>query len=142
MALWLVSAPFLVAPEQAAPQPRTPIHHLVLLMQANHSFDNYFGTFPGADGTPRNTCQPATLRPGAPPSCIRPFHLGNRQIPDLGHPIDVFRRQLNGGRMNGFVGTRKRYRCSGRLARQDGRRRSGSTGDPARLGSTTTDRRG
>src|SRR5439155_1610334 len=35
--------------------------------------------------------------------CVRPFHLGGRPVPDLDHPIDVFRRQLNGGRMNGFV---------------------------------------
>ena len=27
---------------------RTPIEHFVVLMQENHTFDNYFGTFPGA----------------------------------------------------------------------------------------------
>src|SRR4051812_11374697 len=26
------------------------IKHIVILVQENHSFDNYFGTFPGAEG--------------------------------------------------------------------------------------------
>jgi phospholipase C len=29
----------------------TPIQHIVVLMQENHSFDNYFGTYPDANGT-------------------------------------------------------------------------------------------
>jgi phospholipase C len=29
----------------------TPIQHVIVLMQENHSFDNYFGTYPTANGT-------------------------------------------------------------------------------------------
>ena len=29
---------------------RQPINHTVIILQENHTFDNYFGTFPGADG--------------------------------------------------------------------------------------------
>src|SRR3989442_9690298 len=29
----------------------TPIQHVIVIMQENHSFDNYFGTFPTANGT-------------------------------------------------------------------------------------------
>ena len=36
--------------------PRSPIKHLVTLMQENHTFDNYFGTYPGADGIPPEAC--------------------------------------------------------------------------------------
>ena len=32
------------------PRFQTPIAHIVVIMQENHSFDNYFGTFPGANG--------------------------------------------------------------------------------------------
>ncbi len=39
----------------------TPIRHLVVLMQENHSFDNYFGTYPGADGIPAATCLPKSF---------------------------------------------------------------------------------
>ncbi|HEY3186522.1 MAG TPA: alkaline phosphatase family protein, partial [Solirubrobacteraceae bacterium] len=101
----LAGAAACAAPAAAAaapPKPVTPIHHLVVLMQANHSFDNYFGTYPGADGTPKGTCQPLSLTRRAA-GCVRPFHLGDRPVPDLDHPLDVFRRQRNGGRMNGFV---------------------------------------
>ena len=40
------------------------LDHLVFVVQENRSFDHYFGTFPGADGIPRNpdgsfdVCQP------------------------------------------------------------------------------------
>lgn len=30
--------------------PPSPIQHVVLIVKENHCFDNYFGTFPGADG--------------------------------------------------------------------------------------------
>ena len=36
----------------------TPIKHFVFLMQGGRTFDNYFGTYPGADGPPPGTCQP------------------------------------------------------------------------------------
>ena len=32
-------------------QPHNPIEHVVIVVKENHSFDNYFGTFPGANGT-------------------------------------------------------------------------------------------
>ena len=32
----------------------TRIKHVVVVMQENRSFDSYFGTYPGADGYPRN----------------------------------------------------------------------------------------
>src|SRR6266705_2026678 len=28
----------------------TPIQHVVIIMMENHTFDNYFGTFPGVNG--------------------------------------------------------------------------------------------
>src|SRR5438876_9806771 len=30
--------------------PRGPIHHVVIIVKENHTFDNYFGRFPGVDG--------------------------------------------------------------------------------------------
>lgn len=101
LALALVAA---LAAAHAAParsaEPRTPIEHFVVLMQENHSFENYFGTFPGANGIPKGTCVPVgrSARP-----CVRPFHLGGRAAPDLGHDARVQRLQYAGGRMDGFV---------------------------------------
>jgi phospholipase C len=98
--LVLAAAPAAAA---AAPhKPRTPIRHFVVLMQENHSFDNYFGTYPGADGIPKGTCMPLSgLRPAA--GCIKPFHLGSEPIRDLGHSHDIFLGQHREGRMDGFV---------------------------------------
>ena len=48
-------------------RPATPIEHFVVLMQENHSFDNYFGTFPGANGIPASTCMPVGA--GSPALC-------------------------------------------------------------------------
>jgi len=36
---------------RAVPENFTAIRHTVFLINENHTFDNYFGTFPGADGT-------------------------------------------------------------------------------------------
>jgi phospholipase C len=80
----------------------TPIKHFVTLMQENHSFDNYFGTYPGADGIPAGTCMP--VDPAAlSPQCVKPFHIGHQAVEDLGHSARVFEDQYNGGQMNGFV---------------------------------------
>ena len=32
--------------EPHEPTSNTPIEHLIVLMQENHTFDNYFGTYP------------------------------------------------------------------------------------------------
>src|SRR5277367_2219964 len=37
---------------------RYPIKHVIVIMQENRSFDQYFGTFPGADGIPPDACIP------------------------------------------------------------------------------------
>jgi phospholipase C len=50
-----------------------PIQHVIVIMQENRSFDEYFGTFPGANGIPPGTCMP--LNPSNPSQgCVVPFH--------------------------------------------------------------------
>ena len=70
-------------------------------MQENHSFDNYFGTYPGADGIPTGVCMP--INPERPQAkCVEPFHLGGRAVPICPrprHPPDP----IPDGRMDGFV---------------------------------------
>jgi phospholipase C len=88
------------APAAAESGPTTPIEHFVVLMQENHSFDNYFGTYPGADGIPEGTCMPVAKRSRP---CVRPFRLGGLPVPDLGHDRRIHRIQYAQGRMDGFV---------------------------------------
>lgn len=87
------------------PAPTTPIEHFVVLMQENHSFDNYFGTYPSADGIPEGACMPIEPAKGRRGGCVAPFHLGSRRAQDtpLGNSTRIARRQYNGGRMNGFI---------------------------------------
>lgn len=88
------------AEPQSDHAPRTPIKHFVTLMQENHTFDNYFGTYPGADGIPKGVCQRFELDK---PKCQKPFYIGNQAVSDMGHSVQVFERQYNGGKMDGFV---------------------------------------
>jgi phospholipase C len=95
-------AALLPAGAGAAPAPRTPIRHLITVMQENHSFDNYFGTYPRADGVPDDACMP---RDPADPArgCVTPFHIRNRPVEDLSDTPQVAAAQRNGGAMNGFL---------------------------------------
>lgn len=83
-----------------APAARSPIQHIFLIIKENHAFENYFGTFPGADGDPPNGTFPATL--GASPT-LRPFHLANASSPDLPHDRVTDQVELDGGRNDLFV---------------------------------------
>ena len=80
----------------------TPIRHFIVLMQENHSFDNYFGTYAPADGIPEGTCMP--IDPTDPSTnCVESYHIGNEGITDLGHNLGVATDQLRGGEMDGFI---------------------------------------
>ena len=80
------------------------IEHIVIVMQENRSFDNYFGTYPGADGIPMVNGVPTVCsmdsRTG---QCVRPFHNPNDM--DVGGPHTATDSVLaiNGGRMDGFL---------------------------------------
>jgi phospholipase C len=94
---------------------RTPIKHFITLMQENHTFDNYFGTYPGADGIPKNVCMPVNVDQPSK-GCIKPHRLGNGAVQDLGHSTRTFDQQYNNGRVNGFVSTFTKQGIDGSLA--------------------------
>ena len=74
-------------------KPNTPIEHFVVLMQENHTFDNYFGTYPRADGIPEGVCMPVDPHDPANTECIEPFHIGDRPSEDLDHSLPTFKMQ-------------------------------------------------
>ena len=57
----------------------SPIEHVVIIFKENHTFDNYFGTFPGVDGD-------ATLA-----------HAPNPPLSDHDHRISVAEPQSQPG---------------------------------------------
>jgi phospholipase C len=103
----LAAAPGARAADPAAAT-RTPIRHVVFLMQENHSFDNYFGTYPGVNGIPSGTCMPVDPRSHTNRACVTPFSIGDRPATDLSHNVRTFRSEYRGGQMDGFVSTFRR----------------------------------
>jgi phospholipase C len=91
------------------------IKHVVIIMQENRSFDQYFGTFPGADGIPGVAGNPGTVPCVPDPlngGCVKPFHdTANKNYGgphgaanvtadmDCAHPA-----ARTGCQMDGFVG--------------------------------------
>src|SRR5512138_1664278 len=111
-----------MAPAQAAApastqavKTKTPIQHLIFVMQENHTFDNYFGTYPGADGIPADTRMPVDPKNPAA-GYVTPWHIGETTITDLSHNAGAFKDQYNGGRMDGFVSGLNMRRENGRLS--------------------------
>jgi phospholipase C len=89
----------------------TKIKHFVVLMQANHSFDNYFGTYPGAEGTPAKTCVP--VDPRTPGKCVKPFHLEGQALAAMGQSPPVHAAQYDAGAMDGFISAFQRWQGVG-----------------------------
>lgn len=92
--------PSTLPPALAPPPPGLEkIKHFVFIMQENHSFDSYFGTYPGADGPPAGVCLP---NPHGGP-CVAPYH--NRNDVNRGGPHDWDNAvaAVNGGAMDGFL---------------------------------------
>ena len=81
------------------------IQHVVIIMQENRSFDSYFGTYPGADGLPRDARGIPTVCSPDPKTgtCVKPYHDGHDL--NLGGPHGVRNsiRDINGGKMTGFM---------------------------------------
>ncbi|MGC2651102.1 MAG: alkaline phosphatase family protein [Candidatus Cybelea sp.] len=112
--------PVLPSEGPAASAPSTKIKHVIVVIQENRSFDNFFATFPGADGTTTgkaaampgpiaNSCpvpirKPTTipltevdlLGKGFPPSYGYPTNQ------DLNHIYSGFQVDHDKGKMDGF----------------------------------------
>jgi phospholipase C len=97
------------------PQATTPIQHLVVLMQENHTFDNYFGTYPGANGFPSDAKMPVDPTNLSSP-VVLPWHIGNTTITDLSHNAPTFLAQYDFGRMDGFISALNNLNQNGKLS--------------------------
>jgi len=80
---------------------KTSIKHFLFLLQGDRSFDNYFGTYPGADGLANATCQ--RQADGKSATCVKPFPLHGQSVQPLGATPSVLANQYDGGKLDGFV---------------------------------------
>ena len=80
------------------------IQHLIFIVQENHSFDNYFGTYPGANGLPLGVAIPFDPNQTSL-GYVKPFHLdvtqpimivGDELPPGVADPDDLQQAQSTG----------------------------------------------
>jgi phospholipase C len=89
--------------------PTTGIHriqHIVVIMQENRSFDQYFGTYPGADGIPGLAGNPGAVPCVPDPNaggCDKPFHDTSDKDGGGPHGWSAAQADVDGGAMDGFV---------------------------------------
>jgi phospholipase C len=100
-----------LAPGPALATPAEGIHniqHVVMVMQENRTFDNYFGTYPGANGIPRGVCLPDPVHK----TCGRPYHNSLDLNTGGPHGTESSVNDINGGKMDGFVSVAQaRQKC-------------------------------
>ncbi len=109
---------------------KTPIKHIIVIMQENRSFDSYFGTFPGADGLPRNTSGHFTTCSPDPKTlqCVYPYHDPSDKNGGGPHGAPNAVADIAGGQMNGF-----------QASAEKGQRGCGNVNDPACTNATAPD---
>jgi phospholipase C len=106
-----------VTAQDNTPPAKTLIKHFIFLMQENHSFDNYFGTYPGANGIPADVCMPVDPFNTANKDCVKPTHAGESDVlpDDPDHSTQTFLSQYDKGKMDGFVYALNQRNQDGRL---------------------------
>jgi phospholipase C len=89
-----------------APVPSGKIQHVVVIMQENRSFDHYFGTYPGAEGIPKEAdggFAPCLDDPRSDAGCVRPFHLTADKNVGGPHGAKNAITCVDNGKMDGFI---------------------------------------
>ncbi|MDA4113261.1 MAG: alkaline phosphatase family protein [Thaumarchaeota archaeon] len=90
--LALLILPFGAFSVGAAPTDgQSQIQHVIIIMQENHTFDNFFGTFPGVNGIQND------------PPGVNPFHITKPITSDLCHSWICAHLSYDGGRMDAFL---------------------------------------
>ena len=87
------------------------IKHVVVIMQENRSFDNYFGTYPGADGIPMvNGVPTVCVNDPATGQCVKPYHDASDLNGGGPHGAAAAVADIDGGKMDGFIGQAQKGR--------------------------------
>ncbi len=80
------------------------IKNIVIILQENHTFDNYFGTYPKSDGTTgKSICLPKSKGSISQTNCVSPYHDTNLTPVDMNHNWNSAHQDYDGGKMDGFV---------------------------------------
>lgn len=90
----ITPAPYKAQATFVAPKTSTKIQHVVILIQENRSFDNFFATFPGADGTTQGRMHDGTVVTLAKHALYDPV--------GVPHSYYSFLTDYDRGKMDGF----------------------------------------
>ncbi|MGB8213844.1 MAG: alkaline phosphatase family protein [Anaerolineales bacterium] len=83
---------------------RTKIKHIVIIMQENRSFDQYFGTYPGANGFPQQNGKfTVCINDPKTGACVYPYHDPDDKNYGGPHGQENATRDIDGGKMDGFI---------------------------------------
>ncbi|MDA4118379.1 MAG: alkaline phosphatase family protein [Thaumarchaeota archaeon] len=94
-----IAAAFAASSTTASPTV-SPIKHIFIFVEENHTFDNYFGFYPGVNGLANAIPQPDpnSTKP------VTPMEITTPTIPkDLCHLPSCAQTDFDGGKMDGFV---------------------------------------
>ena len=115
LALALLSAAVLgagYAPALAStatmPSASTTIKHIFVIVEEGHTFDNYFATFPGADGINPGKVQIPSDPKASSSQSLSMHALGSSSPGALSADFTAARIALNAGAMNGFASAQTR----------------------------------
>ena len=98
---------------------KSKIDHIVIVLQENHTFDNYFGTYPEAEGNlGKNICLPKSKGSGKV-NCVSPYHDTNLTPVDMNHNWNSAHADYDGGKMDGFVYSEGNVETMGYYERSD-----------------------
>lgn len=101
----LICTPADAANAVTAAEVRARIKHVFVIFQENHSFDNYFGTYPGAENLAGALAQTHGFRQYDPigKTWITPFRIVDPDVESLSQSRPVLLKKIDGGAMDGFV---------------------------------------
>jgi phospholipase C len=87
------------------------IKHVFVIFQENHSFDNYFGTYPGADNLASSAAQTHGFRQYDPigKTWITPFRITDPDIESMSQARPVWLAKMHSGKMDAFVAAQEAY---------------------------------
>lgn len=107
----LLLAPPAIAAGQDDVGAALPAHikHVFIIYQENHSFDNYFGTYPGADNLATPEAQAHGFRQFDPigKSWVTPFRITDPDTESPSQARKTVEDKMNGGAMDAFVSTQE-----------------------------------
>jgi phospholipase C len=90
---------------------RVHVKHVFIIYQENHSFDNYFGTYPGAENLASSLAQSHGFRQydSIGKTWITPFRITDPDTEGPSQARTVVYDKMDGGKMDAFVATQEQF---------------------------------